>query len=149
MTERSEEITALNTLIATLIDSVEGYETSAEKVENPRFAEMFRARAQERRAAISALQNTVARLGGNPEDDGSTLGAAHRMFVGLKDAVLARDDTAIVNEVERGEDYLKEKFEVALQNLDLAPDVRASLDTAWSSVKAGHDEMSALKHQLT
>ena len=44
------------------------------------------------------------------------------------------------------EDYLKGKFEAALKTVDLAPDARAAVDQAWTSVKAGHDEMSGLKH---
>ena len=62
----------LNTLIGTLIDSIEGYQKAAADTENSRFAEMFNARAQERQQALTGLQAAVARLGGNPEDDGTT-----------------------------------------------------------------------------
>ena len=50
MTENnhSNEISALNTLIATTIDSVNGYENSARDVEGERFREIFRKRADER-----------------------------------------------------------------------------------------------------
>ena len=91
---------------------------------------------------------TVARLGGNPEDDGTTAGSAHRGWINLKQAVLGNDDEAIVNEVERGEDYLKEKFEAALRHTDLPAEARAAVEEAWTSVRAGHDEMSALKHAI-
>ena len=60
--------------------------------------------------------------------------------------VTGSDNQAIINEIERGEDYLKGKFEAALTNVDLAPKARAAVDQAWTSVKAGHDEMSGLKH---
>ncbi|MFC4294120.1 PA2169 family four-helix-bundle protein [Novosphingobium tardum] len=146
MTEHNKDTTTLNTLIATLLDSVDGYEKSAEDVDNPRYAELFRARAAERRQVVTQLQQAVSACGGNPEDDGTLLGGAHRAFVSLKEAVSARDDKAIINEVERGEDYLKDKFETALKNVDLSSQARAAADAAWTSVKAGHDEMSALKH---
>ncbi|MFA9200763.1 MAG: PA2169 family four-helix-bundle protein [Cypionkella sp.] len=138
----------LNTLIATLIDSVEGYQKAAADTTNQRFAEMFNKRAQERQSAVTKLQAVVARLGGNPEDDGSTAAALHRGWINLKEAVLGRDDTAIVNEVERGEDYLKNKFETALNNVDLPAEARSALQEAWTSVRAGHDEMSQLKHAI-
>ena len=138
----------LNTLIGTLIDSIEGYQKAAADTTNQRFAEMFNARAQERQQVLTKLQGTVARLGGNPEDDGTTAGAAHRGWINLKEAVLGRDDEAIVNEVERGEDYLKNKFETAMKNVDLPPEARAAVEEAWTSVRAGHDEMSALKHAI-
>ncbi|ANY19215.1 hypothetical protein A6F68_00686 [Tsuneonella dongtanensis] len=142
------DTTTLNTLIATLIDSVNGYQKAAADTENARFAEMFNARAQERQAAVSKLQAAVARMGGNPEDDGTTAGAIHRGWINLKEAVVGRDDEAIVNSVESGEDYLKEKFETALKHKDLPADARMAVEEAWTSVKAGHDQMSQLKHAI-
>ncbi|PKB19184.1 uncharacterized protein (TIGR02284 family) [Novosphingobium kunmingense] len=148
MAEHKETTTTLNTLIATLIDSVDGYRKSAGEVDNQRFAQMFDARAQERQQAIGHLQAAVAAEGGNPEDDGSAAGAMHRVFQSLREVVSTRDDQAIVNEIERGEDYLKAKFEKAMQHADLSPQARQAVDTAWQSVKTGHDEMRDLKHSL-
>src|SRR6186713_234644 len=112
------DTTTLNTLIGTLIDSIEGYQKAAADTTNTRFAEMFNARARERQQVLTRLQAAVARLGGNPEDDGTTAGAAHRGWINLKEAILGNDDEAIVNEVESGEDYLKAKFKAALDNVD-------------------------------
>ena len=138
----------LNTLIGTLIDSIEGYQKAAADTTNARFAEMFNARAQERQQVLTTLQATVARLGGNPEDDGTTAGAVHRGWMNLKEAVLGQDEETIVKTVEEGEDYLKNKFKAALDNVDLPAEARAAVEEAWTSVKAGHDEMSALKHAI-
>ena len=148
MTDTSHDIRTLNGLIATTIDSVDGYRTSAQDVENPRFAELFTARASERSSVAEQLRAEVKRLGGNPEDDGTILAAGHRAFVNLKAAVTGRDDKAIVNEVERGEDHIKAKFESALKDDGLSPQCRTLVETAFGSVKAGHDEMSNLKHSL-
>ena len=139
----------LNTLITTLIDSIDGYQKAAADTTNTRFAEMFNARARERQQAVTKLQACVARMGGNPEDDGSTAAAMHRGWINLKEAVLGRDDEAIINEVERGEDYLKNKFETVLRNVDLPADARAEVEQAYTSVRAGHDEASALKHAIS
>ena len=100
--QHSEEISALNTLIATTIDSVTGYENSAKDVDNQRFAEIFRERANERQQVVEQLRSEVRRLGGNPEDDGSLLGKTHQRFEDLKAAVTGQDEQSIVNEVERG-----------------------------------------------
>ena len=143
-----DDIKVLNTLIATLLDSIEGYQKSAQDVDNAHYAQMFNARAQERQQVLTRLQSVVAQLGGTPEDESSTLGAAHRVFVDLKAAVTGRDDKAIVNEVERGEDYLKEKFETAINNADLSPVARQAVNEAWTSVKSGHDQMRDLKRGL-
>ena len=42
MAEHAHEISTLNTLIATTIDSVTGYEDSAQNIDNERFREIFR-----------------------------------------------------------------------------------------------------------
>jgi uncharacterized protein (TIGR02284 family) len=149
MADRSDGTTTLNTLIATLIDSVTGYEDAAANLEgSSRIQQLFRERASERSGIVEELRTEVRRLGGNPEDDGSFLGKAHQRFLDLKAAVAGRDEKAIINEVERGEDYLKEKFETALEHGDLSGESRAVVERAYQSVRSGHDQMSALKHGM-
>lgn len=144
----TKDVAVLNTLISTLLDSVDGYQKSAGDIDNQALADKFNARARERQSAVAKLQAAVATAGGKPQDDGTLLGSAHRAFQSLKEAVTGRDDKAIVAEIERGEDYLKAKFETALAETELSPAARSAVDEAWQSVRAGHDEMSALKHSM-
>lgn len=148
MAETSNDIRTLNGLIATVIDSIDGYTEAAKESESGRFGQIFTDHAAERRQVATRLQTEVTRLGGNPEDDGTTAAAAHRGFLNLKSAVTGQDDKAIVNEVERGEDHIKAKFEDALRDDDLTPQVRSVIQECFTSVKAGHDRMSQLKHSL-
>ena len=148
MTDRDDEISTLNTLIATLIDSVTGYEDAASNSEAGRFAQIFRERAGERQRCVEELRAEVRRLGGNPEDDGSFMGKTHQRFLDLKAAITGRDEQAIINEVERGEDYLKEKFETALNSDHLSGESRAAVERVFQSVREGHDQMSQLKHGM-
>jgi len=146
---RQDEISTLNTLIATLIDSVTGFEDAAANIDgSSRLQQLFRERASERRGVVADLRAEVSRLGGNPEDDGSFLGKAHQRFLDLKSVVTGRDEQAIINEVERGEDYLKEKFETALNAGTLSGESRAVVERAYQSVRKGHDQVSALKHGM-
>ena len=149
MTETSHDIRTLNGLIASTIDSVDGYRTSATDVDSPKLAELFTARASERSSVAEQLRAEVTKLGGNPEDDGTILAAGHRAFVNLKAAVTKRDDEAVIAEVERGEDHIKAKYEDALKDSDLAPATRSLIETAYGSVRSGHDQMSNLKHHMT
>ena len=148
MAEHSESITTLNTLIATTIDSVTGYEDSAKNIENERFREIFRGRADERQQVVEELRSEVRRLGGDPEESGSFLGKTHQRFEDLKAAVTGRDAQAIINEVERGEDYLKEKWQAALQSGNLNGESHDLVERCYQSVKAGHDQISQLKHAM-
>ena len=137
----------LNTLTATLIDSVNGYRDAAENAGSDRFQQIFRERADERSRVVEELRSEVRRLGGDPEDDGSFMGKTHQRFLDLKAAITGRDEQAIINEVERGEDYLKGKFEAAL-NSDLTDESRQVVERAYESVRAGHDQISQLKHGM-
>jgi uncharacterized protein (TIGR02284 family) len=148
MAEHSETISTLNTLIATTIDSITGYEDSAQNIDNERLREIFRQRASERQEVVQELRAEVRRLGGDPEDDGSSLGKAHQRFEDLKAAITGRDEKAIINEVERGEDYLKAKWEAALEGGNLSGESRAVVERCYQSVRSGHDQMSQLKHGL-
>lgn len=148
MSDNSHDISTLNSLIATTIDSADGYTEAANDSENSRFTALFTSRAGERRAIATRLQQQVAALGGNPEDDGTLLAGAHRMFLNLKSVVTGNDDKAIINEVEAGEDHIKAKFEDALEDRKLSPAVRDLVETSYMSVKAGHDEMRDIKHSM-
>lgn len=141
-------ISTLNSLIKTTLDSMKGFKDAAEDAESTQFSTMFADFARERSEVATALQSEVRRLGGNPEDDSSFLAAAHRTFMDLKQAFTGKDDKAIIQEVERGEDYIKAKFTAALDDTDLDPTSRGVVERAFQSVRAGHDRASALKHSI-
>ena len=148
MADTDHDISTLNALIATTLDSVDGYTEAAKDIENARYGAMFTERATERRTVAADLQAEVRRLGGDPEDDGTVLAGAHRMFLNLKSVVTGKDDKAIINEVERGEDHIKAKFDGALKDSAVSPATRAAIEAANRSVQQGHDQMRDLKHAL-
>ena len=145
----NHDINILNSLITTTIDSADGFERSAQDVEGGRFAQMFREFAAERRSVVARLQETVRGLGGTPEDDGSIKADLHRRWVDLRAAISGDGgDKAVIAEVERGEDYLKGKYEAALEDADLSRTALEAIRAAYQSVRAGHDRASALKHGM-
>ena len=149
MIGQSDDLATLKTLTSTLNDSVNGYRQAAEDVESSEFRDLFTQFADQRSRASADLQAEVRRLGGEPDQDGSTMGSIHQSWLDLKAAITGRDDKAVLNEVERGEDYLKEKFEAALSSDNLSGDSRMAVERAYQSVREGHDRMSALKHGLS
>lgn len=138
----------LNSLIETTLDSVNGYRQAAENVENPELRSMFEQRAARRAQISSELQGEVRTFGGEPKTDQSTLGAMHNKFVDLKSSVTGNSDKAVVDEVERGEDFIKAKFEKAAQDDDLPSPARDVVQRALGMIQADHDDISALKHQM-
>jgi uncharacterized protein (TIGR02284 family) len=148
MFSSSSDNTALNDLIKVTIDSADGYRKAAEAADNHAFRTIFMERASERDAIVADMQQYVRAQGETPEDDGSMVAGLHRIFLNLRDVVTGSDDKAIVAEVERGEDYIKARYEKARADGDLSADVRALIDTAYVKVKAGHDQMRDLKHGM-
>ncbi len=147
MMNREHDISVINSLITTTIDSANGFERSAENVQGGQFEQMFREFAQERRQLVGRLQEHVRQIGGTPNDDGSLKADLHRRFEDLR-AALGGGDKAIIAEVERGEDYIKNKYETALNDDRLSPECRAIIQEGYQSVRAGHDRASQLKHSL-
>ena len=145
--DRDHDISVLNSLITTTIDSAHGFERSAEDADGGRFTDMFREFAEERRAVVARLQQEVRALGGEPNDDGSLKGDLHRRWLDLRDA-LGGGDKSVIEEVERGEDYLKSKYDSALEDGELSEQARSVIREAYQSVRAGHDRASQLKHSM-
>ena len=148
MFDNQDDKSVINTLLATLTDNINGYRDSAENIQNGSFKQLFLDSAEERSRVAEDLRAEVRRLGGDPDDDGSFMGKTHQVFLDLKAAVTGHDDKAIINEVERGEDYLKEKFETALQSDKLIGETRSVVERAWASVRSGHDRIAEIKHSM-
>jgi uncharacterized protein (TIGR02284 family) len=72
----------------------------------------------------------------------------HNKFVDLKNAVTGGSDKAVIDEVERGEDVIKAKFERAVNDADLPVECRTVLQSAYAEIKADHDSVSQLKHGM-
>jgi uncharacterized protein (TIGR02284 family) len=146
--DKSHDISVANTLIKTTLDSMKGYADACEQSDGSH-RELFDSMSRERSQVASKLQAQVALLGGDPEDDSSFTAAAHRTFMDLRAAVSGRDEEQIIKEVERGEDYLKAKYEAALEDTEVSPETRQVIQQCYESVRKGHDTVSAIKHAMT
>jgi uncharacterized protein (TIGR02284 family) len=144
MNDRAHDIKVLNCLIESTLDSSEGYREAADQSKDVMIAELFKRWAVERRRVVADLRNAVRELGGEPDANGTVLASAHRVFLDLR-AHMSKTDKAVVNEVERGEDHIKSKYEDALKDEKLGPQALAATRKAYVSVKLGHDEIRELK----
>jgi uncharacterized protein (TIGR02284 family) len=147
--DQGNAVKVLNSLIETTLDSANGYKEAAENVRDGQLKTLFSERAMRRQELASELQQEVRTFGGEPETDQSMLGKAHNKFVDLKNAVMGGDnEKAVVDEVERGEDVIKAKYERALKDDDLPATARQVVSRAFESIRADHDQISAIKHSM-
>ncbi|WP_420145013.1 PA2169 family four-helix-bundle protein [Sphingobium sp.] len=140
-------ISKLDDLITTLIDSVKGYEHSAEKIQSVEYQTLFRDLAGERTKAVDLLQDRSRALGGKPNAFGSMAGTVHRQMEGLFVA-LGGGDKAVIQAIDRGEDYLREEFERVLKDEAIDEETQAIVRRAHESVAHGHMVVKGLKDQL-
>jgi uncharacterized protein (TIGR02284 family) len=140
-----QAITTLNQLIAIAVDGVEGFRLAFDRAEDPQLKTLFTQLAIDRQAVVTALQSEVRRLGGEPEDEGTLAGSAHRAFTSMKAAFTDTDRTGLLNEVERGEGYAVEQFEAALREGDLPPEVRTVIEAQLAEIRRSRDSVTSMK----
>ena len=118
-------------LVQITLDSAEGYEQAAELARNPRFKGLFQERAQARRLLAKELKDELRSLGGQSVNYGSILGQAHRVFVELRDKIAGQSDRAIVEEVERGESFVRDRFQKAAHDDALSAQARQLIERVY------------------
>lgn len=145
--DKDNVISVLNDLIETSKDGEQGFRTCAEDISDPQMKNFFTERAQSCTTAAAELQEMVISLGGNPETRGSASGGLHRRWVDIKSAITGKDDEAILNECERGEDVAVKSYRTALEK-ELPPDIRALVERQYQGTLKNHDQVKALRDQI-
>jgi uncharacterized protein (TIGR02284 family) len=139
-----EDISVLNELTSLCLDSARGYREAATQGKDSTLAETFESRAAERDRVASELQEEVRSMGGTPAEHGTIAGSAHRVMLDVR-TMLGDNAKAAIDEVERGEDVIKGRFEKAMSRDDISMPVKTLISRCYSSIREGHDEMAALK----
>lgn len=139
-------ISTLNDLIETCKDGEQGFRTCAEDIKDAQMKSFFTSRAQACAESAAELQQEVRTLGGTPETSSSIAGALHRRWVDIKGLVTGKDDEAILNECERGEDVAKRSYETALGKA-LPANIKAIVERQYSGVMKNHDQVKAMRNQ--
>lgn len=145
--DNDDVISTLNDLIETSKDGEEGFRTCAEDISDPQLKLQFANRAQSCALAVSELQELVRAFGGDPETHSSLRGTLHRRWIDIKAAITGKDDEAILNECERGEDVAVRSYRKALEK-DLPPNVRSVVERQFDGVMRNHDQIKALRDQI-
>ena len=143
-----ESISILNDLIETSKDGEKGFQTSAEDIKRPDVKAFFLSRSAEIATAVRELQAEVRALGGDPETSSSVSCTLHRAWVDLKSTLTGKDDVAVLNEVERGEDVALKAYKEARQKAiekNLPAAVTSLIDKQLDGVQKNHDKVKALR----
>lgn len=144
MTDNDNVISTLNNLIETCKDGQNGFQTASADVKNTELKTLFSQYSQERSKFAGELQQEVRTLGGDPENMGSVAATLHRGWINIKSTVTGSDDTAVLNECERGEDSAVSNYKDALGET-LPANVREVVERQYQQVQQAHDRIRSLR----
>lgn len=137
---RQETIEKLQTIIQANVDSRDGFQEAAEKIEDVQVATMFRKLAAERSSRAAELGQIVSANGVEPQLKGSALAALHRYFIDFRAALNGGNAYVILAEAERGEDHIKHLYESVLKET-AGSAVNDVLQHQYAALKEAHDRV--------
>ncbi|MEO8936856.1 MAG: PA2169 family four-helix-bundle protein [Burkholderiaceae bacterium] len=145
--DKSDIVDLLNDLIEVSKDGEYGFRETAEHAKSPNIRSTLSARSADCAAGAAELQRLVTTYGGKPETSGSTGGALHRGWVSVRSALTSKDDLAVLEEAERGEDSALKKYREAASKA-LPADVQAVVQKQLQGAQRNHDQIKTLRDSV-
>ena len=146
MASQFADIPALNHIIAILIDARRLYTRAMRLAKEPDAVLGIQRTLDERTALLGAMQQRVRELGGKPALEGSVMGAAHAAFLNVR-SVFDRDVVAALDEVERGEKYLRAEIRKCMRQGDISAETRAFLGVALDRAVTGEMQIEGVREE--
>ena len=128
--------TVFKSLTDTTFDSVEGYRQAGEKADSPQLKQALQQRCSQREGTLRQMNAELERQGDELVTKGTMTGEAHQMWQSITSA-FENNDEAAAERVEEGEDYIKGKFEQALESDQLEAQERAIVQQAYNEICEG------------
>ncbi len=145
-TLNEETIAAIQELIEINIDSYNGFKQASNQTSDTALPALFDQLATERVEQAIALQLLVLRNDEEPITEGSIAGRVHRAIMDWREA-LGGGPVAVLEEAERGEDYIKAKYDAVLTQT-AGSAVTDVLNEQYAAVKKAHDRVRDLRDAL-
>lgn len=141
-----ETMDALQDLVQINIDSRDGFQHAAEKVDNLTLQSLFQKLASERNQQADELSRLLAINLEEPHRKGSYAAAIHRCWTACREACSSNNAYAVLAEAERGEDQIKAAYENALKQT-AGSAVNDVLTRQYAQVKDAHDRVRDLRDE--
>jgi uncharacterized protein (TIGR02284 family) len=117
MENNKEIISDLKGLINIVNDGKEGYQSASETTDSIELKGLFLQYSAQRAGYEMELKEHIALHGGESDNhEGGILGALHRTWIDIKQALSSKEDIAILSAIETGEKAAIEKYDKALED---------------------------------
>jgi len=149
MEHNDEVISDLKGLINILNDGKEGYESASETTDSIELKGLFLKYSAQRAGYAMELKDHLAQHGGESENErGGLLGALHRTWIDLKQALSSKEDVSILGSIETGEKAAIEKFDAVLDDPATHADHMELLQKQRTGIREALTEMETYRHRL-
>ncbi|NTE04606.1 PA2169 family four-helix-bundle protein [Agrobacterium tumefaciens] len=146
MENNKEIISDLKGLVSIINDGKEGYESAAETTESLDLKAIFLKYAAERKAYELELKAHLATHGETSDnDEGGILGAIHRTWIDIKEALSSKEDAAILGAIETGEKAAIEKYDALIKHPETHADHLDLLNKQRDGIHKALTEITFLK----
>lgn len=146
LTLNEETVADVRELIQINIDSYNGFKQAAEHTADTPLSLLFNELAAQRLGQAVALQKLIIRDDEDSISEGSVVGRIHRGIMSWKHA-FGGGSASVLREAERGEDYIKAKYEAALAR-STGTSVSELLNEQYADVQETHDQVHRLRRYL-
>ena len=141
------KFTTLNHLIETAKDGESGFEAAAKDCSDADLKHVFMQFSRERGKFVAELQSFVEKKGEESEQSGTLTAAVHRGWINLRSSLSARDNLAVLEECERGEDYAVQQYQDAVLKQQLGS-AAVVVERQRDQVVKAHDQIKNLRDKL-
>ena len=145
MATNDDTISTLNNLIQTCKDGADGFREAAQGVKSDDLRDLFTRYSQQRAQFTTEIQDEVRKLGGEPETSGSLAASLHRGWINIREALQGNDESAVLNECERGEDIAVDSYQDALKQ-PLQSDILKIVERQYMQIREAHDRVKSLRN---
>lgn len=128
--------TIFKSLTDTAFDSVEGYRQAGEKANDPQLKQALQQRCSQRENSLRQMNAELERQGDELVTKSTLTGEAHQMWQSISSA-FESDDKAAAHRVEEGEDYLKDKFQEAIESNQLEAQELVVAQQVYNEIREG------------
>ncbi|GAA3977497.1 hypothetical protein GCM10022246_32250 [Pedobacter ginsengiterrae] len=148
MENNQEIISDLKGLVSIVNDGKEGYKSASESTENVELKAVFLKYVAERALYETELKAHLAKHGGDSEnDEGGILGAIHRTWIDIKEALTDKSESALLSAIVTGEKAALEKYDMVIKDNQLHEDHLNLLTTQRNGIAESLKEIEVLEQK--
>ncbi|HEY5771576.1 MAG TPA: PA2169 family four-helix-bundle protein [Chitinophagaceae bacterium] len=126
-------------------DRVTGYSKAATQTDDQELQSLFSQLSQQSRQFANELRNLVSDDDKNVTDETTTAGKIYRTWMDVKATFGGDDRKGILASCEFGEDAAQKAYKEALEDDDLTPDVRATVERQKATLRQAHDKIKMMR----